>query len=48
MNQQWGEGAHLSSHNAWVDAFEGAPAEAWMAGATVSVPRGASAEVRYA
>lgn len=48
MDSEWGSGSYESEHRAWADAFEGQPAEAWMAGADVSVPRGASAEVRYA
>jgi hypothetical protein len=48
MDEQWGAGAHESMHRQWASSFEGGPAEAWMAGATVTVPRGASAEVRYA
>jgi hypothetical protein len=48
MDEEWGEGSYESQHRAWADVFEGQAAEAWMAGADVSVPRGASAEVRYA
>jgi hypothetical protein len=48
MDEQWGANAYQTMHRQWADAFEGAPAEAWMAGATVTVPRGAAAEVRYA
>lgn len=37
LDEQWGIGAHETRRNEWVSAFQGAPSEAWISGAEVTV-----------
>jgi hypothetical protein len=36
LDETWGLDAHQEHHNAWVDAFQGLPAEVWIAGGPIT------------